>query len=313
MSPNDDAHSPVMLAEALEGLSIEPDGFYVDCTFGRGGHSRAILERLGVGGRLLALDKDRVAVDSLEAKILSQDGRFAIEHSSYAGLAKQVELHHAAGKVSGILMDLGVSSPQLDEAERGFSFLRDGLLDMRMDASQGVTAAEWLATVTEEELMRILRLYGEERFARRIAHTIVEARRAGPIATTRQLAGIIEKAVVRRESHKHPATRSFQAIRIAINHELEDLELALPQAVDALRPGGRLAVISFHSLEDRIVKRFMREQERGAAWPSHLPRLVEHQPRLKCIGKAQKPRETEVSANPRARSAVLRVAERVGA
>lgn len=311
MSLNDEAHSPVMLAEALEGLSIEPNGFYVDCTFGRGGHSRAILEKLGPDGRLLALDKDPVAVGSGEARALLHDGRFAIVHSSYAELKRQVERHHAAGRVAGILMDLGVSSPQLDETERGFSFLRDGFLDMRMDTSQGVTAAEWLSTVTEEELVRVLRLYGEERFARRIARAVVDARKTNPIMTTRQLAALIEKVVTKREPSKHPATRSFQAIRIAINGELEDLESALPQAVDVLRPGGRLAVISFHSLEDRIVKRFMREEERGKAWPAHLPRPCEHRSRLKCIGRAQKPQTAEVSVNPRARSAVLRVAERV--
>jgi len=313
MRMNDSAHLPVMLVEALAGLSIKPEGFYLDCTFGRGGHSRAILNRLGMTGRLLALDKDRDAVDSDEAKELREDARFTIEHASYAELKQQVERQQACGEVFGILMDLGVSSPQLDEAERGFSFMRDGALDMRMDASCGPTAAEWLSSVPEGELVKVLRLYGEERFATRIARAIVETRRAGGIATTRELARLIEKAVPMREQNKHPATRSFQAIRIALNRELEELGQALPQAVEVLRPGGRLVVISFHSLEDRLVKRFMREEERGKAMPSHRLPLAVHRPRLKRVGKAQMSSEVEVSANPRARSAVLRVAERVEA
>jgi 16S rRNA (cytosine1402-N4)-methyltransferase len=313
MSSTDGAHLPVMLVEVLAGLSIDPDGFYVDCTFGRGGHSRGILERLGPKGRLLALDKDQAAVCSEEARKLAQDARFRIEHGSYAELQDRLERHHAVGKVWGIVMDLGVSSPQLDEAERGFSFMRDGMLDMRMDVSRGVTAAEWLSSVAEGELARILRVYGEERYARRIARAIVEAREQGPIVTTRQLAELIERAVPSREKNKHPATRSFQAIRIAVNAELEQLEEALPQAVEALKPGGRLAVISFHSLEDRIVKRFMRDEERGRTSPPNLPLVVERAPRLKRIGKAQVPSEAEIGANPRARSAVLRVAERVAA
>jgi len=313
MTNKDGAHLPVMLAEVLAGLSIEPEGFYLDCTFGRGGHSRAILERLGDNGCLLALDKDRAAVDSNEAKTLLEDARFAIEQGSYAELQKRVERHGAMGQVAGILMDLGVSSPQLDEAERGFSFIRDGVLDMRMDTSCGMTASEWLSRVAEGELVRVLRLYGEERYARRIARAVVKARAAGPIATTLQLAALIEKAVPTREKTKHPATRSFQAIRIAINRELEELEQALPQAVAALKPGGRLAVISFHSLEDRIVKRFMREEEKGKTSPPNLPLVIGHRPRLKRVGKAQMPSEAEVAVNPRARSAVLRVAERVAA
>jgi 16S rRNA (cytosine1402-N4)-methyltransferase len=212
------------------------------------------------------------------------------------------------GKVTGVLMDLGVSSPQLDEAERGFSFLRDGPLDMRMDTSQGLTAAQWLATVTEEELVRVLQTYGEERFARRIAKAILAAL---PIPTTRQLATVIEKATPHKDKHKHPATRSFQAIRIAVNHELDELEQALVQAVEVLAPGGRLAVISFHSLEDRIVKHFIREQERGKPTPSRLPMLIEHKSTLKALGKAQMPTDQEARLNVRARSAVLRVAERV--
>ncbi len=301
-------HLPVLLDESLEALNIRPDGFYVDCTFGRGGHARAILERLDSSGRLLALDKDPSALDSPQARSLLEDSRFTVAHGSFAQLRAHVERIGAVRKVAGILMDLGVSSPQLDEAGRGFSFLRDGPLDMRMDTSQGVTAAEWLNAVEENELIRVLKTYGEERFARRIAQAIL---RAKPIGTTGQLAALIEAAVPVRERHKHPATRSFQAIRIAVNHELDELAQGLAQAVEVLAPGGRLAVISFHSLEDRIVKRFLREQERGKPISSRLPLLDEHKPTLKSVGKARMPGEEELQANPRARSAVLRVAERV--
>jgi 16S rRNA (cytosine1402-N4)-methyltransferase len=299
-----------MLVEALEGLAVRPDGFYVDCTFGRGGHSRAILQRLGNAGRLLGLDKDPAALASAEAKALLEDPRCTLAHGSFADLREQVGRLGMAGEVAGVLMDLGVSSPQLDEAERGFSFLRDGPLDMRMDTSQGLTAEEWLERIGENELARVLKSYGEERFARRIAGAIVAAR---PVKTTRQLAGLVEKAVARKEKHKHPATRSFQAIRIAVNHELDELEQGLARAVEVLAPGGRLAVISFHSLEDRIVKHFIREQERGKPVPSRLPLLVEHKPALRAVGKAGMPTEEESRANVRARSAVLRVAERVAA
>ena len=301
-------HLPVMLAEALEGLAVRADGFYVDCTFGRGGHSREILRRLGDSGRLLALDKDPAALASAEAQALRGDPRVILAHASFAGLRGQAERLGMAGKVAGVLMDLGVSSPQLDEAGRGFSFLRDGPLDMRMDSSQGPTAAEWLDAVAEAELAGVLQRYGEERFARRIAKAVVAAR---PVTTTRQLAALVEAAVPAREKHKHPATRSFQAIRIAVNRELDELEQGLAQAVEVLAPGGRLAVISFHSLEDRIAKRFIREQEKGKPTPSRLPLLTTHQPRLRAVGKAGMPAEEELRANVRARSAVLRVAERV--
>jgi len=297
-----------MLVEALEGLAIRADGFYVDCTFGRGGHSLEILRRLGSSGRLLALDKDPAALDSAEAGALREDPRFSLVHGSFAGLRGQLERLGMAGSVAGVLMDLGVSSPQLDEAGRGFSFLRDGPLDMRMDTSRGPTAAQWLDEVGEAELARVLKTYGEERFARRVAAAVMAAR---PVRTTRQLAALVEKAIPHKEKHKHPATRSFQAIRIAINHELDELEQGLAQAVEVLAPGGRLAVISFHSLEDRIVKHFIREQERGKPSPSRLPLLTEHQPTLKAVGKAGMPAEEELRANVRARSAVLRVAERV--
>jgi len=309
MSIPDSLHLPVMLAEALNALSLRPEGLYVDCTFGRGGHSREILRRLGSSGRLLAFDKDRSALDSNEAKELLEDPRFQLVHGSFSGLQEQAKRLGLEGKVDGVLMDLGVSSPQLDEPERGFSFMRDGPLDMRMDTSQGLTASEWLDAASENELIRVLQSYGEERFARRIARAILEAR---PITTTRQLAILIEKATPVREKHKHPATRSFQAIRIAVNHELDELEQGLSQVLEVLAWGGRLAVISFHSLEDRIVKRFIREQERGKPTASRLPLLNEHKPTLKAIGKAIMASELEVERNVRARSAVLRVAERVG-
>lgn len=308
MDTSDSAHSPVMLVEALEGLAIRPDGFYVDCTFGRGGHSRELLSRLGESGRLLALDKDPAALASTEAKTLLEDTRVTLAHGNFASLAERVERLGMLGKAAGVLMDLGVSSPQLDEAERGFSFLRDGPLDMRMDTSQGLTAAEWLDRIGEGELIRVLKTYGEERFARRIAQAILTAR---PVTTTRQLATLIEKATPVKDKFKHPATRSFQAIRIAVNHELDELEQVLAQAVAVLAPGGRLAVISFHSLEDRIVKHFIREQERGKPIPSRLPLLVEHKPTVKAVGKARMPSEEETRSNIRARSAVLRVAERM--
>jgi 16S rRNA (cytosine1402-N4)-methyltransferase len=303
-------HTPVMLQESLEGLAIRQDGFYVDCTFGRGGHSRGILERLGASGRLLAMDKDPAAVASEEARRMNEDERFAIVHGSFVELPDQLARLGARGLVSGILMDLGVSSPQLDEARRGFSFLRDGPLDMRMDTSRGVTAAQWLAEISEADLVSVLRNYGEERFARRIAAAIVAAR---PIFGTRDLAELIAKAVPTREKGRHPATRSFQAIRIAVNHELDDLPQALAGAVEMLETGGRLAVISFHSLEDRIVKRFMRGEEQGPRPTSRLPVMEAHRPRLRRIGKAIMPGQDAIEANVRCRSAVLRIAERMAA
>ncbi len=303
-------HVPVMMAEVVEALSVKLDGVYVDCTFGRGGHSLLILKHLGVNGRLIALDKDLDALNSEEAKSLSEDSRFSLIHGSFVEVQQHVERLGLVGKINGVLMDLGVSSPQLDEAERGFSFLRDGPLDMRMDNSKGQTAAEWLASTEENEIVRVLQTYGEERFAKRIAKAIVEA---GSIQTTRQLATLIERAIPFREKHKHPATRSFQAIRIAVNSELDELQDGLKKTVEILAPEGRLVVISFHSLEDRIVKHFIREQERGKPTPTRLPVMQTHQAKLKALGKARMPSEKEFNLNVRARSAVLRVAERVAA
>lgn len=257
------SHVSVLLTESVEALRLQSDDLAVDCTFGRGGHSRLLLEQLGPLGRLLAIDKDPQAVASKEAMALREGGRFEIRHGTFASLAQEIESLGWMGKVAGVLMDLGVSSPQLDEADRGFSFMREGPLDMRMDSSSGETAAEWLNRVAEAELANVLWKWGEERFSRRIAAAIVAKRREKPLQTTRELAGLIESVVPSREIGKHPATRSFQAIRIAVNHELEDLEAALDQALEVLKPGGRLAVISFHSLEDRIVKRFIRDQARG--------------------------------------------------
>jgi 16S rRNA (cytosine1402-N4)-methyltransferase len=312
VSGNLASHRPVLLGKALEGLALEPGAWIVDCTFGRGGHSKAILERLGSEGRLLALDKDPQAIVSPEAQVLSADPRFSLEYGSFGCLKEFVEARGWLGQVSGVLMDLGVSSPQLDEAVRGFSFLRSGPLDMRMDTQQGPTAAEWLAEVPEAELARVLREYGEERYARRIARAIVMQRSGRPLLSTGELATTIEQAVPTREKGKHPATRSFQAIRIFINHELDELQQGLNQALQVLRPRGRLVVIAFHSLEDRIVKRYMRDEERGGKpddlrWPMPSTRPG----RLRRIGKAILPGPEEVAENPRARSAVLRVAERL--
>jgi len=306
------SHVSVLLTESVEALKLGGDDFAVDCTFGRGGHSRLLLEQLGPSGRLLAIDKDPQAIASGEAMALREGGRFEIRHGSFSGLAQEVERLGWTGKVAGVLMDLGVSSPQLDEADRGFSFMREGPLDMRMDSSSGETAAEWLSRVAEAELANVLWKWGEERFSRRIAAAVVAKRREKPLQTTRDLAGLIESVVPSREIGKHPATRSFQAIRIAVNHELEDLEAALVQALEVLKPGGRLAVISFHSLEDRIVKRFIRDQERGwSQGQAPHPMAAPAKSRIKKVGKAVMPGPEEIAVNPRARSAVLRVAEKV--
>lgn len=304
-------HIPVMLKEVIEGLDIRPDGIYADGTFGRGGHSRAILERLGPAGRLLAMDKDPQAITWAQEQF-GDDPRVTVQQGSFRELPRQVRQLGWWGQVDGILLDLGVSSPQLDDPQRGFSFREDGPLDMRMDPDAGLSAAEWLARAEEQDIAAVLREYGEERFARRIARAIIRERETAPIDTTRRLAAIVAGANPTRERNKDPATRSFQAIRIYINSELEDLKQALPAMLEALRPGGRLVVISFHSLEDRIVKRFIREQEKGDSFPPDLPIThVQMNSRLRAVGKARFPAEDEVQANPRARSAVLRIAERL--
>lgn len=304
-------HAPVLLDEALDALALRPDGFYVDATFGRGGHTRAILARLGEQGKLLAIDRDPQAVVAAKA-LLGADPRASVVRAPFSRLADAIS--DAGRPADGILLDLGVSSPQLDDAGRGFSFLRDGPLDMRMDPGSAESAAAWLARASEREIATVISRLGEERFARRIAHAIVVARTEAPIATTGRLASVISQAVPTREPGKHPATRTFQALRIHVNRELEELEQVLPQAVDSLAPGGRLVVISFHSLEDRMVKRFMRRASQDdPAWAG-LPVVPAHaRARLRLAGRAVFPNEDEVRRNPRARSAVLRAAERIEA
>ncbi|MCF7964276.1 16S rRNA (cytosine(1402)-N(4))-methyltransferase RsmH [Methylobacter sp. Wu8] len=306
-------HLPVMFAEALQQLAIKEDGVYLDCTFGRGGHSQGILSLLGPSGRLLAFDRDLEAINSDYAQAMLEDKRFKLIHTHFSELENIVISEGLAGKIDGILMDLGVSSPQLDNPERGFSFLRDGPLDMRMDGNAGITAEQWLTGVDEKELVKVLFEYGEERFARRIAHAIVEKRAESPLTTTRELAKLIEDAVPVKEKHKHPATRSFQAIRIEINSELDELKAVLQQSVRLLKPGGRLVVISFHSLEDRIVKRFIRSESGAKYNPGKLPikEMDITKGILKKAGKALKAGPQEIVQNPRARSAIMRVAERV--
>ena len=303
-------HKPVLLNELIEALSIKPNGIYVDCTFGRGGHSKEILEQLNQEGRLLALDKDPDAV--LAAKqLFGDDKRFQIFHASFSELREIATSQKLLGKVTGIIMDLGVSSPQLDKAERGFSFLKEGPLDMRMDPQQGISVAQWIEQADDAEIAEVLKRYGEERYAKRIAKAIVAAREKEAICTTTQLAEIVKLANPAWERHKHPATRTFQALRIFINAELNELEALLSQCLGILESGGRLAVISFHSLEDRMVKRFMRQHARGNA-PKEIPLTPEQMNiRLKILGKAIKPSEKEINANPRSRSAVLRVAEKI--
>jgi 16S rRNA (cytosine1402-N4)-methyltransferase len=302
-----------MYAEALQQLAIEKDGIYLDCTFGRGGHSQGILNLLGQHGQLLAFDRDSDAINSVHAQAMLADERFKLIYSCFSALESRVESANLTGKIGGILLDLGVSSPQLDNPERGFSFLRDGPLDMRMDGNTGVSAEQWLAGVDEKELVKVLFDYGEERFARRIAGAIVEKRALSPITTTRQLAALIEDAIPVREKHKHPATRTFQAIRIEINSELDELKAVLQQSARVLKPGGRLVVISFHSLEDRIVKRFIRDESGAKYNPGKLPikEVDIAKGILRKMGKALKAGKQETGQNPRARSAIMRVAERV--
>ncbi len=308
-----ETHRPVLLEEALQGLNIKANGHYVDGTFGRGGHSGALLSRLDQEGQVLALDKDPAAIAEARQR-LCDEPRFTIRQASFANLKQEVIAMGWLGQVDGILLDLGVSSPQLDDATRGFSFQQEGPLDMRMDPTQGESAASWLASAREQDIARVIKEFGEERFAKRIARAIVKARETQAIATTAQLAAIVAAAVPTREPGKDPATRSFQAIRIFINKELDDLKACLDDVLEILKPGGRLVIISFHSLEDRMVKRFIREQEKGDSYPPDLPvtRMQLH-PRLRAIGKPIRPSDEEVSNNPRARSSIMRVAERLDA
>lgn len=304
-------HTTVLLDEAVNGLNIREDGIYIDGTFGRGGHSRLILSQLGEKGQLLAIDRDPQAI-AAAAEI--QDPRFSIVHGPFSALAEYVEARGLTGKIDGVLLDLGVSSPQLDDAERGFSFMRDGPLDMRMDPTRGQSAAEWLMKADEADIAFVIKTYGEEKFGKRIARAIVERNREQPMTRTKELATVIAAAMPVKDKFKHPATRTFQAIRIWINSELEEIDTALKGAMSVLAPGGRLSVISFHSLEDRLVKRFMRDQSRGPQVPAGIP-MTESQLKalggreLKTLGKLI-PGEAEVSENPRARSSVLRIAER---
>jgi 16S rRNA (cytosine1402-N4)-methyltransferase len=301
-------HAAVLLQEAVAALCIVPDGTYVDGTFGRGGHSRAILDGLGPAGRLIALDRDPQAV---AVGALWQDTRFELVYASFGRMA-EVLGGRGVGGIDGVLLDLGVSSPQLDDPLRGFSFRFDAPLDMRMDISRGGTAAQWLAQADEREIERVVREYGEERFAHAIAKAVVARRQGQPVATTVQLATLVAQVVRTREPGQHPATRTFQALRIFINQELEELSLVLPQVLDGLKSGGRVAVISFHSLEDRIVKRFMRQCARPDTLPARLPLRAQQlpAPQFRLIGKPIRASAGEVAANPRARSAVLRVAEK---
>lgn len=307
----DRTHQTVLLEQAVAALHIKPEGVYVDGTYGRGGHSQMILQQLAPAGRLIVIDKDADAIADAQDR-LGADPRTYIYRGSFARLDEIVsELPDIQG-VDGILLDLGVSSPQLDEGERGFSFRQDGPLDMRMDREQGLSASEWLMQVEEQELASIIKEYGEERFGKRVARAIIRARDESPITTTTQLAAIVAQAVPTRERGKNPATRTFQAIRIFLNEELEDLKQCLDASLDLLNSGGRLVVISFHSLEDRIVKRFMRKQCLGDQLPYDLPiQHVEVNAKFKLIGKAVKPDEEAIKHNVRARSAIMRVAERL--
>jgi 16S rRNA (cytosine1402-N4)-methyltransferase len=306
------SHIPVLLHEALTALCIRSEGIYLDCTFGRGGHSRAILAELGEGGRLVGLDRDPSAI-AVAKDLADADSRFQIVHTVFSELESALDTL-AISRVHGVLMDLGVSSPQLDEAERGFSFQADGPLDMRMDPTSGESAADWIARADAEEIAHVLWVFGEERFSRRIARAIVEVRDIEPIVTTAQLSKIVSDAQPKKDQNKHPATRAFQAIRLFINGELSEVEQGLEAAVNRLEVGGRLAVISFHSLEDRLVKRALRDASRPPQGDPRMPLPdTVAKPKLKLVGKAIKAGSDELSVNPRARSAVLRIAERTEA
>ena len=303
-------HRSVLLREAVDALVVDPGGFYIDGTFGRGGHSALVLEKLNEDGRLLAVDKDPQAI-AYAGERFAGESRFEIWHGSFADMDQAAG--EMAGKVDGILLDLGVSSPQLDQPERGFSFMQDGPLDMRMDTSRGMSAADWVNTESEAELARVFKEYGEERFARRMAGAIVRRRQEQPFERTLDLAEVVKAANPAWEKGKHPATRVFQAIRIHVNGELDDLQQALEKSLSLLKPGGRLVVISFHSLEDRMVKRFIREKEKGPQLPRGLP-VMESQIKktLKSVGKAIKAEGREIDDNVRSRSAVMRIAEKLG-
>ena len=304
-------HQTVLLDEAVVSVLGARDGVYVDATFGRGGHTRHLLAQLDADARVIGFDKDPQAIAAGQL-LAAEDARFSIVHESFADILDVITAMGLAGSVNGVLADLGVSSPQLDDAERGFSFMNDGPLDMRMDVTRGQSAAEWIAGVDETELARVLFEFGEERHSRRIARAIVRVRAENPITRTKQLADIVAEAHPAWEKHKHPATRAFQAIRIFINNELGDIERFLRDALRVLKPQGRLAVISFHSLEDRLVKQYFQKEAKGDDFPPGLPITVDMlKPRLKIIGKAIDPSAEEVSANPRSRSARLRVAEKI--
>ena len=306
-------HQSVLLHEAVDALQVRADGFYVDGTFGRGGHASLLLGKLDQSGRLLVMDRDPDAI-SVAMRLMGDDERVTIIHAPFSSLGEKLTTLGLMGKVDGILFDFGMSSPQLDEAERGFSFQRDGALDMRMDNSQGQTAAQWLAEVEFSDLIKVLKVYGEERCGRRIATAILEIREQTPITTTAQLSSIISDAIPVHEREKHPATRSFQAIRIAINEELQEISSVLPDALDALAIGGRLVVISFHSLEDRPVKRLLQKEAKGDDFPPDLPiRADQIKPRIKLIGRPVRASREELSQNRRARSAIMRVAEKLRA
>ena len=306
------SHISVLLDEAVDGLAIKSDGVYIDCTFGRGGHSGLILSKLSTQGRLIAIDRDPTAIAAAEK--FKDDARFTIEHQGFAHLAEIAEKHQLLGKVDGVLLDLGVSSPQLDDAERGFSFMNDGPLDMRMDTTRGQTAAEWIAKADVEDIAWVLRTFGEEKHAWRIANAIVDSREEDAITRTGQLAKIIKTAAPQREIKKHPATRSFQAIRIYINSELEQIEQVLAASLAVLAEHGRLVVISFHSLEDRLVKQFMKKHSQGRQVPRGMPiseAELQKGKKLSLVGRKAKPSKAEVDTNVRSRSSVLRIAERL--
>lgn len=305
-------HKPVLLTESIEALAIKRDGVYLDATFGRGGHSRAILNELGPTGRLIALDRDAEAIKA--ASDFLSDPRFSIHHCAFANMKAIITELDLYGNIDGILMDIGVSSPQLDDASRGFSFQNEGPLDMRMDTRSGMSAAQWLNTASLEEIAKVIKQYGEEKFGTRIAHAVIEQRSEKPLQTTKEFAELIDKAVPVKDKFKHPATRTFQGVRIFINGELKQLELGLSESLDVLKKDGRLAVISFHSLEDRMVKRFIKRKSQGKVYPSKLPiaqSVVDEGKQLKPLGKAVKPSEIEIKLNPRSRSSVLRVAQKL--